>query len=202
MTRPETGTIRTDVPSRLDRLPWARWHWMVLVGLGTVWILDGLEVTIVGSASASCWSAGRCRRVPAGCSSAATTGRPTGWSRTSSARSPRRPAGSCRRRRASRSRSGSASRPRSWRSPGRWSRTMVRSYPRRSVLGLGLFIGQAFLYNAVFFTQALVLSTFFGVASGSSASTPNRSPWRTSWNPCRPSRSSRPDRADLRAPSR
>jgi MFS family permease len=49
MTRPETRTIRTDVPSRLDRLPWARWHWMVLVGLGTVWILDGLEVTIVGT---------------------------------------------------------------------------------------------------------------------------------------------------------
>ena len=49
MTRPETETIRTDVPSRLDRLPWARWHWMVLVGLGTVWILDGLEVTIVGT---------------------------------------------------------------------------------------------------------------------------------------------------------
>jgi hypothetical protein len=32
------------------------------------------------------------------------------------------------------------------------------------VLGLALFIGQAFLYNAVFFTQALVLSTFFGVS--------------------------------------
>ncbi|MBP2705136.1 MFS transporter [Microbispora sp. RL4-1S] len=40
--------ISTDIPARLDRLPWARWHWMVLVGLGTVWILDGLEVTIVG----------------------------------------------------------------------------------------------------------------------------------------------------------
>jgi hypothetical protein len=49
MTQQETGTIRTDVPSRLDRLPWARWHWLVLVGLGTVWILDGLEVTIVGT---------------------------------------------------------------------------------------------------------------------------------------------------------
>jgi len=45
----ELSTIETDVPARLDRLPWARWHWMVLVGLGTVWILDGLEVTIVGS---------------------------------------------------------------------------------------------------------------------------------------------------------
>nr|WP_091187341.1 MFS transporter [Microbacterium humi] len=33
----------------MDRLPWARWHWLVVVGLGTVWILDGLEVTIVGA---------------------------------------------------------------------------------------------------------------------------------------------------------
>jgi MFS family permease len=45
----ETGTIETQVPSRLDRLPWSRFHWMVIIGLGTVWILDGLEVTIVGS---------------------------------------------------------------------------------------------------------------------------------------------------------
>jgi MFS family permease len=37
----------------LDRLPWARWHWLVVIGLGTVWILDGLEVTIVGSMSAA-----------------------------------------------------------------------------------------------------------------------------------------------------
>jgi MFS family permease len=47
----ETGTITTDIPARLDRLPWSRFHWMVVVGLGTVWILDGLEVTIVGSMS-------------------------------------------------------------------------------------------------------------------------------------------------------
>ncbi len=47
----QTGTITTDIPARLDRLPWARWHWMVVIGLGTVWILDGLEVTIVGSMS-------------------------------------------------------------------------------------------------------------------------------------------------------
>ncbi len=39
----------TDVPARLDRLPWSRWHWLVLIGLGTVWILDGFEVTIVGA---------------------------------------------------------------------------------------------------------------------------------------------------------
>jgi MFS family permease len=42
-------TIETDVPKRLDRLPWSRWHWLVVFALGFVWILDGLEVTIVGS---------------------------------------------------------------------------------------------------------------------------------------------------------
>jgi MFS family permease len=47
----ETGRITTDIPARLDRLPWSRWHWLVVIGLGTVWILDGLEVTIVGSMS-------------------------------------------------------------------------------------------------------------------------------------------------------
>src|SRR4051812_10185208 len=41
--------VETRIPARLDRLPWARWHWLVLAGLGTVWILDGLEVTIVGA---------------------------------------------------------------------------------------------------------------------------------------------------------
>jgi MFS family permease len=45
-------TIETRVPARLDRLPWARFHWLVIIGLGTVWILDGLEVTIVGSIAA------------------------------------------------------------------------------------------------------------------------------------------------------
>jgi MFS family permease len=47
----QTGTVTTKVPARLDRLPWSRWHWMVIIGLGTVWILDGLEVTIVGNIS-------------------------------------------------------------------------------------------------------------------------------------------------------
>ena len=47
----ETGRITTDIPARMDRLPWARWHWLVVIGLGTVWILDGLEVTIVGAMS-------------------------------------------------------------------------------------------------------------------------------------------------------
>ncbi|MFF3277374.1 MFS transporter [Streptomyces chrestomyceticus] len=46
---PEAPAVTTDVPARLDRLPWSRWHWMVVIGLGTVWILDGLEVTVVGN---------------------------------------------------------------------------------------------------------------------------------------------------------
>ena len=46
------GTVETRVPVRLDRLPWSRFHWLVVIGLGTVWILDGLEVTIVGSIGA------------------------------------------------------------------------------------------------------------------------------------------------------
>ncbi|MGQ4387878.1 MFS transporter [Streptomyces sp. SAS_270] len=45
----QTGTVTTSIPARLDRLPWSRWHWMIVVGLGTVWILDGLEVTVVGN---------------------------------------------------------------------------------------------------------------------------------------------------------
>jgi MFS family permease len=45
-------TFQSDVPGRLDRLPWAPWHWRVIVALGVTWILDGLEVTIVGAVAA------------------------------------------------------------------------------------------------------------------------------------------------------
>jgi MFS family permease len=45
------GSIKTTVPARLDRLPWARFHLMVVVALGITWVLDGLEVTIVGALS-------------------------------------------------------------------------------------------------------------------------------------------------------
>src|SRR6201995_3819318 len=44
-----TKPVETDVPFRLDRLPWSRFHVLVVLGLGITWILDGLEVTIVGS---------------------------------------------------------------------------------------------------------------------------------------------------------
>jgi MFS family permease len=43
------GEVRTDIPARLDRLPWSRWHWQVIAALGITWVLDGLEVTIVGT---------------------------------------------------------------------------------------------------------------------------------------------------------
>ncbi len=43
------GLISTDIPARLDRLPWSAWHWRVVVALGVSWLLDGLEVTVVGS---------------------------------------------------------------------------------------------------------------------------------------------------------
>jgi MFS family permease len=43
------ASLRTGIPARLDRLPWSRWHWTVVIGLGITWILDGLEVTMVGS---------------------------------------------------------------------------------------------------------------------------------------------------------
>jgi MFS family permease len=43
------ASVSTDIPARLDRLPWSRFHLLVVVALGVTWILDGLEVTIVGA---------------------------------------------------------------------------------------------------------------------------------------------------------
>lgn len=42
-------TFQSDVPARMDRLPWGRWHWRVVIALGVTWIIDGLEVTLIGS---------------------------------------------------------------------------------------------------------------------------------------------------------
>ncbi len=41
--------ITTNIPQRLDRLPWSRWHWLVVSALGVTWLLDGLEVSIVAA---------------------------------------------------------------------------------------------------------------------------------------------------------
>jgi len=49
--RATSGDIVTDIPARLDRLPWSRFHTLVVVALGVTWILDGLEVTLAGSVS-------------------------------------------------------------------------------------------------------------------------------------------------------
>jgi MFS family permease len=43
--------VQTDIPSRLDALPWGRFHTLVVVALGVTWILDGLEVTLAGALS-------------------------------------------------------------------------------------------------------------------------------------------------------
>ncbi|HLH88870.1 MAG TPA: MFS transporter [Xanthobacteraceae bacterium] len=45
----QPNAIETDIPARLDRLPWSRFHVLVVAALGVTWILDGLEVTIVGA---------------------------------------------------------------------------------------------------------------------------------------------------------
>lgn len=56
MEAPETlarGTaFRTDIPARLDRLPWSAWHWRVVLALGITWSLDGLEASLVASIAA------------------------------------------------------------------------------------------------------------------------------------------------------
>lgn len=41
--------VETDVAERMDRLPWSRWHWLIVLALGITWILDGLEVTLVSA---------------------------------------------------------------------------------------------------------------------------------------------------------
>jgi MFS family permease len=51
LTATETARIVTDVPARLERLPWSRFHKLVIAALGITWVLDGLEVTLAGSVS-------------------------------------------------------------------------------------------------------------------------------------------------------
>ncbi|HZP75517.1 MAG TPA: MFS transporter [Pseudolabrys sp.] len=51
MRTPDLTTVETDIPARLERLPWGRFHTLVVVALGVTWILDGLEVTLAGALS-------------------------------------------------------------------------------------------------------------------------------------------------------
>ncbi|TMJ05622.1 MAG: MFS transporter [Alphaproteobacteria bacterium] len=45
----QSPIVETDIPARLDRLPWSRFHTLVVAALGITWILDGLEVTLAGT---------------------------------------------------------------------------------------------------------------------------------------------------------
>jgi MFS family permease len=56
--------VQTDVPARLDRLPWSRFHRLVVVALGITWILDGLEVTLAGSVAAALQTSPRLQLTP------------------------------------------------------------------------------------------------------------------------------------------
>ncbi|MFC5430548.1 MFS transporter [Paraburkholderia denitrificans] len=44
-----SDVIKTDLPARLDRLPWGRFHVLIVAALGITWLLDGLEVTLAGA---------------------------------------------------------------------------------------------------------------------------------------------------------
>ena len=50
---PNLAPVRTDVHSRMDRLPWSRFHWLVVGALGASWAIDGLEVTLAGAVGAA-----------------------------------------------------------------------------------------------------------------------------------------------------
>ncbi|HEV7801318.1 MAG TPA: MFS transporter [Burkholderiales bacterium] len=51
MTERSLHPYTTDIPARLDRLPWSRFHWLVVLALGASWAIDGLEVTLKGAVS-------------------------------------------------------------------------------------------------------------------------------------------------------
>src|SRR5215471_4792711 len=52
--RAETpAIIETNLPARLDRLPWGRFHSLIVVALGITWLLDGLEVTLAGAVASA-----------------------------------------------------------------------------------------------------------------------------------------------------
>jgi MFS family permease len=50
---PPPGILETDLPSRLDRLPWGRFHTLLVIALGVTWLLDGLEVTLAGAVASA-----------------------------------------------------------------------------------------------------------------------------------------------------
>ena len=69
----DAPVIETDIPQRMDRLPWSSWHMRIIAALGTSWLLDGLEVTLVGSLSGILQSHAGLRLSDAQVTGAATT---------------------------------------------------------------------------------------------------------------------------------
>ncbi|HWK46412.1 MAG TPA: MFS transporter [Stellaceae bacterium] len=61
----QDGIIETDIPARLDRLPWSGFHTLVITALGITWILDGLEVTLAGAVSGALMASPALRMTPA-----------------------------------------------------------------------------------------------------------------------------------------
>jgi MFS family permease len=49
----KSTVLETDLPARLDRLPWGRFHSLIVVALGITWLLDGLEVTLAGAVASA-----------------------------------------------------------------------------------------------------------------------------------------------------
>jgi hypothetical protein len=45
MSTASSTAIESDIPARLDRLPWSRFHWLLVISLGVTWVLDGLTVS-------------------------------------------------------------------------------------------------------------------------------------------------------------
>ena len=148
---PRGAWLSTDVPQRLDRLPWSRWHVRLVVALGITRVLDGLEVTIVGSVAAVLSEPGT-MRFSASRIGLAASAYLLDPHRLPHARLP----------------ATAATRPYQVQGAaalGTVAHVLLRRHLRRTVLGLSLMVAQAFAYDAVFLTFALALGRFYGVAS-------------------------------------
>ena len=49
MVGTERNIVESNVPARLDQLPWSGWHWRIVIALSITWLLDGLETTLGGA---------------------------------------------------------------------------------------------------------------------------------------------------------
>src|SRR5438552_1665925 len=178
-----SAIIETDVPARLDRLPWSRFHSLVIVALGITWILDALGGVVLLQPGLL--------RPDWGWRAAFGIGAVLGlgilFLRQWIPESPRwlmlharteeceavlcgieervlaRPGAKPLAEAGARLRLVAASHTPIL----RMIRAILRDYPRRAVLGLVLMASQAFFYNAIFFSYALVLTRFYSVPSDS-----------------------------------